>query len=116
MQSLDIKPTVGLIACCECGVAIEPNPANMCSGCLRSRVDITEGITRQCEFSKIVEIIIFQISGTIYMCKFCDRYFVPPSAWMRAELESKELLSICLKKLKPMLTKVNHSRNHFSFQ
>ncbi|CAA96689.2 60S ribosomal export protein NMD3 [Caenorhabditis elegans] len=91
MQSLDIKPTVGLIACCECGVAIEPNPANMCSGCLRSRVDITEGITRQC---------------TIYMCKFCDRYFVPPSAWMRAELESKELLSICLKKLKPMLTKV----------
>ncbi|ULU09132.1 hypothetical protein L5515_000012 [Caenorhabditis briggsae] len=91
MQSLDIKPTVGLIACCECGVAIEPNPANMCSGCLRSRVDITEGITKQC---------------TIYMCKFCDRYFVPPSAWMRAELESKELLSICLKKLKPMLTKV----------
>ncbi|EFO98401.1 hypothetical protein CRE_23156 [Caenorhabditis remanei] len=91
MQSLEIKQTVGLIACCECGVAIEPNPANMCSGCLRSRVDITEGIQRSC---------------TIYMCKFCDRYFVPPSAWMRAELESKELLSICLKKLKPMLTKV----------
>ncbi|EFO89060.1 hypothetical protein CRE_14247 [Caenorhabditis remanei] len=91
MQSLEMKQTVGLMACCEYGVAIEPNPANMCSGCLRSRVDITEGIQRSC---------------TIYMCKFCDRYFVPPSAWMRAELESRELLSICLKKLKPMLTKV----------
>ncbi|ETN68841.1 NMD3 family protein [Necator americanus] len=44
--------------------------------------------------------------STIYICKFCDRYFVPPSGWMRAELESKELLSICLKKMKPQLLKV----------
>ncbi|CAD6190937.1 unnamed protein product [Caenorhabditis auriculariae] len=91
MESIEIKTTIGMIACCECGVPIEPNQANMCNGCLRSRVDITEGITR---------------STTIYMCKFCDRYFVPPTTWMRAELESKELLSICLKKLKPMMTKV----------
>ena len=30
--------------CCQCGTLIEPNPANMCVGCLRTRVDITEGI------------------------------------------------------------------------
>ncbi|CAI4226663.1 unnamed protein product [Auanema sp. JU1783] len=91
METLHVDPTVGLIACCECGIGIQPNAANMCSGCLRSKVDITEGITRTC---------------TIYMCKFCERYFVPPSGWMRAQLESKELLSICLKKLKPCMTKV----------
>ncbi|KAK6015597.1 NMD3 family protein [Ostertagia ostertagi] len=91
MEEFRAETTVGLIACCQCGLPIQPNAANMCSGCIRSKVDITEGIGR---------------SATIYICKFCDRYFVPPSGWMRAELESKELLSICLKKLKPQLLKV----------
>lgn len=91
MESLTPTQSVGLIACCECGLPIQPNPANMCSGCIRSRVDITEGITR---------------TSTLYQCKFCERYFVPPNAWARAELESKELLSIALKKLKPCMTKV----------
>ncbi|GMT28598.1 hypothetical protein PFISCL1PPCAC_19895, partial [Pristionchus fissidentatus] len=91
MESFSPSMTVGRVACCECGVAIEPNSVNMCGACLRSRVDITEGITR---------------TSTLYLCKFCNRYFVPPTAWMRAELESKELLSICLKKLKPVLIKV----------
>lgn len=31
---------------------------------------------------------------------FFDRYFQPPSEWIHAALESKELLSLCLKKLK----------------
>lgn len=30
--------------CCECGTLIDPNPANMCVACLRSHVDITEGM------------------------------------------------------------------------
>ncbi|PAV87908.1 hypothetical protein WR25_03686 [Diploscapter pachys] len=91
MQPMKMEPSVARVACCECGIAIEPNGANMCAACLRSRIDITEGISRTC---------------IIYLCKFCDRYFVPPSAWVRAEPESKELLSICLKKLKPSLAKV----------
>uniref|UniRef100_A0A7I4XZP2 60S ribosomal export protein NMD3 n=1 Tax=Haemonchus contortus TaxID=6289 RepID=A0A7I4XZP2_HAECO len=74
MEEFRAETTIGLIACCQCGLPIQPNAANMCT--------------------------------TIYICKFCDRYFVPPSGWMRAELESKELLSICLKKLKPQLLKV----------
>jgi NMD protein affecting ribosome stability and mRNA decay len=59
-----------------------PNPANMCVGCLRSQVDITDGIPKQ--------IILHQ-------CRGCLRYLRPP--WVACELESKELLAICLKKV-----------------
>ncbi|XP_013421301.1 60S ribosomal export protein NMD3 [Lingula anatina] len=74
-----------MILCCSCGTAIEPNPTNMCIACLRADVDITEGIPKQ---------------GTIYFCRNCERYLQPPSAWVAASLESRELLTVCLKKLK----------------
>ena len=57
----------------------------MCLNCIRADVDITEGIPKQC---------------TLHFCKGCDRYLAPPNNWMTAELESRELLAICLKKLK----------------
>ncbi|KIH60299.1 NMD3 family protein [Ancylostoma duodenale] len=109
MEEFHAATTVGLIACCQCGLPIQPNPANMCSGCIRSKVDITEGISRTCMFPCLLTSCSLSdcfLSATIYICKFCDRYFVPPSGWMRAEPESKELLSICLKKMKPQLLKV----------
>ena len=62
-----------------------PNPANMCVNCIRNEVDITEGIPKQ---------------STIHFCKFCERYLQPPNQWLTCQLESKELLSLCLKKLK----------------
>lgn len=34
------------IRCCVCGVMTEPNAANTCIHCLKSQIDITEGITR----------------------------------------------------------------------
>lgn len=34
----------GKILCCECGLPIDPNPANMCVTCIRGRVDITSGM------------------------------------------------------------------------
>ena len=37
------------IACCLCGTSIEPNEAAMCLVCLRSEVNITEGIETQAE-------------------------------------------------------------------
>lgn len=73
------------ILCCECGIVIEPNPSNMCVGCLRSQVDITEGIPKQ---------------ATLHFCRGCERYLQPPNEWIQAALESRELLSLCLKKLK----------------
>jgi len=52
MQQIEIEPSFseGIIACCECGAPIAPNPLNMCLGCVRSRVDILEGIVKQSFF------------------------------------------------------------------
>lgn len=73
------------ILCCECGTAIQPNSANMCLPCLRKRVDITESIPKQM---------------SIQFCRNCERYLQPPDHWVSCTLESRELLGLCLKKLK----------------
>ena len=64
---------------------IEPNPTAMCVNCLRLREDITEGIPKQAQ---------------LYFCRNCERYLSPPAAWIRCDLESRELLALCLKRLK----------------
>jgi NMD protein affecting ribosome stability and mRNA decay len=74
--------TMPTVLCCLCGVAIAPNPANMCVNCLRSQVDITEGIPKQI---------------VLHNCRGCNRYLRPP--WCACDLESRELLAICLKKV-----------------
>jgi len=89
-----IKPvsgTVGQILCCQCGVPIEPNPTNTCVTCLRREVDITQGIPRQ---------------SVINWCKGCERYLQPPATWIKADLESRDLLTLLIKKLKGTLTQV----------
>lgn len=35
------------VHCCICGILIEPNPSNRCINCIKSKVDIAEGITKQ---------------------------------------------------------------------
>lgn len=57
----------------------------MCENCIRLNVDISEGIQRE---------------GSIHFCKECERFLQPPQHWVRASLESKELLALCLKKLR----------------
>jgi hypothetical protein len=37
---------------------------------------------------------------TILWCKDCGRYLQPPKHWVRAEPESKELLTFCTKRIK----------------
>lgn len=71
------------ILCCLCGTPIVSNPANMCLNCLKSQVDITDGIQKQ---------------GIIFWCRNCGRYQKPP--FMNIELESPEMLSLCIKKIK----------------
>jgi len=73
------------ILCADCGTPIPPNSANRCVNCLRNSVDITEGIPKQ---------------AAISFCRNCDRWLSPPQAWLIAELESRELLAICLRKMK----------------
>ncbi|MEQ2215669.1 ribosome-binding protein [Xenoophorus captivus] len=63
----------------------------MCVACLRTQVDISEGIPKQV---------------TVHFCKQCERYLQPPATWMHCALESRELLALCLKKLKSSMTKV----------
>lgn len=69
----------------------------MCINCIRSKVDITEGIQRQ--------IVIFQCRGCErlldFILSFISRYLRPP--WTAAPPESKELLALCLKKIKGMI-------------
>lgn len=79
------QATQSMVLCCLCGIQTPPNPTNMCVHCIKSQVDITEGIQKQV---------------TVLWCKECNRYLQPPKHWMRAELESKELLTFCIKKLK----------------
>lgn len=77
--------TQGHVLCCLCGTTIAPNPTSMCVNCIRTQVDITEGIQKQV---------------TVLWCKNCNRYLQPPKHWMKAELESKELLTYCIKRTK----------------
>ncbi|MBW0487694.1 hypothetical protein O181_027409 [Austropuccinia psidii MF-1] len=76
---------IGYILCADCGTPIEPNSAGRCVNCLRNTIDITSEISKQ---------------NTINFCRNCSRYLSPPSTWLLAELESKELLAICLRRLK----------------
>ncbi|KAJ3372727.1 hypothetical protein GGF31_001752 [Allomyces arbusculus] len=73
------------ILCCSCGTPIAPNSAAMCTACLANTVNITEGIQR---------------SGIVHWCKNCNRYLSPPAHWVRADLESRELLALLLKRLR----------------
>lgn len=86
MEYVQFAPTGSqTILCCQCGAATSPNPSNMCVACLRTQVDITEGIPKQVHLN---------------FCKSCERYLQPPNTWVSCALESRELLSLCLKKLK----------------
>lgn len=81
----NVTQTVGSVLCCKCGVLMQPNAANMCAKCLRSEVDITEGLQKHV---------------VICHCPECDCYLQPPRTWIKAQLESKELLTFCVKRLK----------------
>jgi nonsense-mediated mRNA decay protein 3 len=42
----------------------------------------------------------YHIQVTILWCKECGRYLQPPKHWVRAEPESKELLTFCTKRIR----------------
>ena len=75
------------IKCCICELLIESNPSNMCANCIRAHVDITQGMQKE-------YIIVY--------CPECCRYHQPPKYWGKAELESRELMTLCLKKIKSL--------------
>ncbi|WPH04625.1 60s ribosomal export protein nmd3 [Acrodontium crateriforme] len=79
--------TAATILCYNCGAPIDGTQAAgaLCSDCLKLTVDITDGIERE---------------GVLHMCRDCDRWLSPPSQYVSAAPESRELLALCLRKLK----------------
>ncbi|SCW03873.1 LAFE_0H00914g1_1 [Lachancea fermentati] len=85
------NPQAATVLCCNCGVPMDGSSGLvMCYDCIKMTVDITEGIPREANIS---------------FCRNCERFLQPPGQWIRAELESRELLALCLRRLKG-LTKV----------
>jgi nonsense-mediated mRNA decay protein 3 len=76
-----IKPTYVTILCCVCGIPISPNPANTCANCLASTADVTRGISTEV---------------TLHQCRGCQRWHKEAGKWMACELESRELMALCL--------------------
>ncbi|QCE02414.1 60S ribosomal export protein NMD3-like [Vigna unguiculata] len=79
-----VHQTIGSVLCCKCGIPMQPNAASMCVKCLSSEVDITEGLLKRL---------------VLVHCPECESYLQPPRSWVKLQLESKELLTFCLKKL-----------------
>ncbi|KGO63162.1 Uncharacterized protein PEX2_041760 [Penicillium expansum] len=75
------------ILCCNCGAAIDGtlSAGALCSDCIRLTVDVAGGVQRE---------------AVIHCCRDCERWLQPPNSWVVAALESKELLAICLRKLR----------------
>ncbi|GKZ32049.1 ribosome-binding protein [Aspergillus brasiliensis] len=75
------------ILCCNCGAPIDGTTAAgaLCQDCVKLTVDISQGIQRE---------------AVLHCCKDCERWLQPPTSWVSAALESKELLAHCLRKLR----------------
>lgn len=74
-----------LMACAECGLNFAPHitKTKICPTCVAKKNSISDGIPKALILS---------------WCKYCRRYNGPP--WTVCELESKELLALCLKKVR----------------
>ncbi|KAK3353242.1 NMD3 family-domain-containing protein [Lasiosphaeria hispida] len=79
--------TGATILCCNCGAPIDgtASAGALCYDCIKSTVDISQGIQRD---------------GVLHFCRDCDRWLMPPTSWVSAAPESRELLSLCLKRLR----------------
>ncbi|ODQ66854.1 NMD3-domain-containing protein [Nadsonia fulvescens var. elongata DSM 6958] len=74
------------ILCCNCGTPMDGSlGSNTCYDCIKLTVDITEGIPREANLS---------------FCRNCERFLQPPEKWIAAAPESRELLALCLRKLR----------------
>ncbi|KAI1619977.1 nonsense-mediated mRNA decay protein 3 [Exophiala viscosa] len=83
------KPQAATILCCNCGAPIDgtSSAGALCYDCVKLTVDVTEGIQRE---------------AVLHTCRDCERWLSPPSQWTSAALESRELLALCLRKLRGM--------------
>ncbi|KAI9649947.1 ribosome-binding protein [Ciborinia camelliae] len=81
------QQTGATILCCNCGAPIDGTTSSgaLCFDCVKLTVDVSQGIQRE---------------ATVHFCRDCERWLLPPQTWIVASLESRELLALCLKKLR----------------
>ncbi|MGV2435047.1 MAG UNVERIFIED_CONTAM: 60S ribosomal export protein NMD3 [Anaerolineae bacterium] len=58
-----------------------PNPSNTCATCLASQSDVTRGISTE---------------ATLRQCRGCQRWHKDANKWIACDLESRELMALCL--------------------
>lgn len=73
------------ILCCNCGAPTNGQTGALCYDCVKLTVDLSRDIQRE---------------AVIHFCRDCDRWLLPPASWIVAAPESRELLALCLKKLR----------------
>lgn len=69
------------VLCCLCGIPMQPNSMNTCASCLASTSDITRGIATEV---------------TLHQCRGCQRWHREGGKWISCDLESRELMALCL--------------------
>ncbi|KAJ4645987.1 ribosome-binding protein [Exophiala dermatitidis] len=81
------RPQAATILCCNCGAPIDGtvSAGALCYDCIKLTIDVSEGIQRE---------------GVLHTCRDCERWLSPPSQWVTAAPESRELLALCLRKLR----------------
>jgi nonsense-mediated mRNA decay protein 3 len=86
-QNVTAQGNAATILCCNCGAPIDGTTSTnaLCYDCVKLTIDVSQGIQRE---------------ATIHFCRDCDRWLLPPSSWVVAAPESRELLALCLKKLR----------------
>ena len=94
-------PTMVTILCCMCGVPMaQSNASNTCASCLATSCDITRGISTEV---------------TIHQCRGCSRWHKEAGKWIVCELESRELMALCLQHISGLKHKnTNHSKIHLT--
>jgi len=74
------------ILCADCGAPVDGTISGaFCYDCIKLKTDVTQGVPRE---------------ATLHMCRDCDRWLSPPNSWVVAPPESRELLALCLRKLR----------------
>jgi nonsense-mediated mRNA decay protein 3 len=92
MSSLASQSALATVLCCLCGVPITPNAANTCASCLASTSDITRGISTEV---------------TLHRCRGCHQWHKEAGKWVACELESRELMALCLQHVSGLKNKTH---------
>ena len=79
------QPQFSKLLCCQCGLPIPASsPSFTCSSCLAASTDVTSAIATEAQ---------------LHQCRGCQRWHKEDNKWLGCELESRELMALCLHKI-----------------